>query len=58
MIKKENKVVAVTLAPYHLRKLNIIRSRTGLSFTSIIRRMVENQKVFGEEALESGDKSS
>ncbi len=54
MVKKGNKIVPVTLTEFHLRKLNIIKERTGLSATQVIQRMIEGHDVF-EVGLGEGE---
>jgi len=54
MLKKGNKVVPVTLTPYHLRKLRVIKERTGLNNTGVFQRLLEGHNVFGED-LASGE---
>jgi hypothetical protein len=55
-IKAGNKIINVTLTPYHLTKLAIIKTRTGLSTTGVIQRFIENHEVFKlfEEKKEGG----
>ncbi len=52
--KKENRVVPITLLPYHIRKLRILCDRTGLSKTGVIQRMIEHHDVFDFESAPEG----
>jgi hypothetical protein len=49
--KRTNKVVPVSLPQFHIRKLDLIRERTGLSYTGVIQRLIENYSLF---TLEEG----
>lgn len=44
--KRTNKVVPISLPEFHLRKLELIKERTGLSATGIFQRMLENYTLF------------
>jgi hypothetical protein len=52
---RKNKIVPVSLPDIHVRKLNIIRDRTGLSYTGIIQRLIENHDIF---KLDDGGKKT
>ena len=52
--KKENKIVPITLSPYHVRKLRILCDRTGLSKTGVIQRLIEHHDVFDFEGAPEG----
>ncbi len=47
-VKKENKIVPITLTKYHQKKLAVLRNRTGLTSTQIFQRLLEGHDVFGE----------
>lgn len=44
-LKKENKVVPITLTPYHQKLLDLMCSRTGLSKTGVVQRLIEMHKL-------------
>jgi hypothetical protein len=44
--KRTNKVVPISLPDFHIRKLELIKNRTGLSATGIFQRMLENYTLF------------
>lgn len=46
-IKKENTTVTITLTPFHIKKLKIIKSITGLKNSEVIQRMIEQHNLFG-----------
>jgi len=48
-LKEGNKILQVTLPPFHQRKLAIIQDRTSLSRSNIIQRLIENFKIFADE---------
>jgi len=53
MIKKSNKVLAITLPEFHSRKLSLMCKRSGLSKTNIILRLIEQFQLFeGEDKKE------
>jgi hypothetical protein len=53
--ERKNKIVPVSLPSMHIRKLNIIKERTGLSYTGIIQRLIENHDIFKlEEPKKAG----
>lgn len=48
-VKKENKVVGITLPKYHQKKLEIIRNRMGLTNSGVVMRWIEQYKLFDTE---------
>ena len=54
-VKKNNKQVLVTLTRYHMRKLDMLQKRTGLSRSGIVQRLIEQQELFGPEEKELRD---
>lgn len=48
-IKNGNKVVPITLTPFHLKKLAVIRGRVGLSNTAVVQRWIEQFDLFESE---------
>jgi len=51
-IKKGNKMLQITLTPFHLRKLAMIRSKSGLNNSAVIQRLIEGHDLFGKMAEE------
>lgn len=45
-IKKENTIVPVTLAPFHMTKLTAICNRTWLTKSGVVQRMIEQYNLF------------
>lgn len=48
-VKKGNKIVPITLTPFHLAKLAVICERMNLSNTAIVRRWIEQYDLFDAE---------
>jgi hypothetical protein len=46
VVKSENKIINVTLTPWHIRKLAMIKERTGLSTTGVVQRFIERHEMF------------
>lgn len=45
--KSANSYLQVTLTPFHVQKLDLISSRTGLSKSGVIQRLVEQFELKG-----------
>lgn len=45
-VKQGNKVVQITLTPFHQKKLALISEKTNLSYTAIIQRWIEGHNLF------------
>ena len=54
-VKKGNKILPITLTPFHQKKLKVIQNKTGLSATGVIQRLLEGHDVFGEALLKKGN---
>lgn len=50
-IKAGNKLIQITLTPFHVSKLNAIRNRTGHTNTQVIQRLIEEVKMVGLEGV-------
>lgn len=47
-LKKGNKMLQITLTPFHLRKLAMIRNKSGLNNSAVIQRLIEGHDLFGK----------
>jgi len=47
--KKSKKVVAISFPNFHLQKLEVMCMKLGVSKSEMLRRMIEDYKLFGEE---------
>ena len=43
---RTNKIVNISLTPFHVRKLALMQERTGLAISGIIQRLIENHDLF------------
>lgn len=48
-IKSKNKIVPITCTPYHLKKLEILCNRSGLSKTEVVQRLIEQAPLMFSE---------
>lgn len=46
-IKKDNKIVQITLTPFHQKKLALICNKTGLNNSAVLQRLIEGHDLFG-----------
>lgn len=55
-IKKGNKILQITLPPFHQKKLAMICNKTGLNNSAVVQRWIEGHdlfdKVMSQEASE------
>lgn len=47
-LKKGNKILQITLPPFHQRKLALICDKTGLNNSAVIQRWIEGHDLFSE----------
>lgn len=57
-IKEGNKIISVTLTPIHEKKLRVLCSRSGLSKTQVIQRLLEQYKLMEIGSMEEESPST
>ena len=57
-VKKGNKVVQVNLTDFHIRKLALLESRTGLSKSGIVQRLIEDHKLGDADLFQKEEKNA